>query len=465
MRVSEDQSLDKQGSYTQLWHESSSGLWWIFLLKAIFGLSAAAFDSVLVLFLSVDFALDDVSVGWAYGLAGFMTSLYGLACGFIVDIIGVQWSFVIGSVFFTLGLFLCAMTSSQIVVLGSLFTIKAFGYAMLFAPVMISIRRYTTAACRPFGFSMMYTVWNSVQLIAQLLIYAARSLHHDSAIPENLSTWRIVVWGAAIFAACSVIVCFFIKEPPEATTEEEALQGQPEEDAGMSVGPKIWDKTKKTMTEPKFWRLTAISFALVFTRVIFVHLYALFPKFWRRSMGPDAPYELVIAVNPLSIVFLVPICTSITVTVGWQPATVIIIGAFITAASPLPLAYWTSYITAVLFVFLLSLGEAHWNPKMYEYTVAVSPVGREGIYNALSSIPTFSAMLIAGGFSGYLLDEYCPSSETCDGQSIWLIVSATNAIGAVLLLVFSTCFFVKQDWVQHDICPVEGQYGAARREQ
>jgi len=74
-------------------------------------------------------------------------------------------------------------------------------------------------------------------------------------------------------------------------------------------------------------------------------------------------------------------------------------------------------------------------------------------------------MLIAGGFSGYLLDEYCPSSETCDGQSIWLIVSATNAIGAVLLLVFSTCFFVKQDWVQHDICPVEGQYGAARREQ
>ena len=46
-----------------------------------------------------------------------------------------------------------------------------------------------------------------------------------------------------------------------------------------------------------------------------------------------------------------------------------------------------------------------------QYTVAVSPVGREGIYNALSSIPTFSAMLIAGGFSGYLLDEYFTTAQ------------------------------------------------------
>jgi len=461
-KIPEEQSLDKQGSYKLLWQESPFGLWLIFLLKAFFGLSTAALDSVLVLFLSDDFAMDDVSAGWAFGLTGFMTSLYGLACGFIMDLLGVRWSLLIGAISMTLGLLLCAMTHSQMVVLSSLFTMKAFGCAMLFAPIMFSIRRYTTSACRPFAFSIFYTISNTVTFIAQLLVNAARSSHNIKAMPEDVSMWRVVVWVAAIFAGCSLIMCFFIKEPPEAATEREHLQGRPGEVTGMSVGQSIWDKTKRTVTEAKFWRLTAISFALVFTRVIFVHLFALFPKFWARSMGPDAPFELVIAVNPASIMLLVPICTSITVTFGWQSATIIILGAFITAVSPLPLAYLTSYITAVVFVFLLSLGEALWSPKFYEYSVAVSPVGREGTYGALSSLPTFSAALIAGGFSGHLLEEYCPSSQYCDGRSIWLLVSATNVIGAVILLVFKTCLFVNRDWVQHDIHPVEGRYGAAR---
>merc|ERR1719321_863391 len=180
-------------------------------------------------------------------------------------------------------------------------------------------------------------------------------------------------------------------------------------------------------------------------------------------MGPSAPFELVIAVNPLSIMVLVPLCTSIVVHLGFRASTIIITGAVITASSPLPLAYWTSYITAISFVFALSLGEALWSPKFYEYSVAVSPVGREGTYGALSSLPTFSAALIAGGVSGHLLEEYCPTSEHCDGRPIWLLVSATNVIGAIILLVFKTCLFVDQDMVQHDI-QVDGRYGATRRE-
>eukprot|EP00746_Dinoflagellata_sp_MGD_P143267 gnl/MRDRNA2_/MRDRNA2_76117_c0_seq1.p1 gnl/MRDRNA2_/MRDRNA2_76117_c0~~gnl/MRDRNA2_/MRDRNA2_76117_c0_seq1.p1 ORF type:complete len:475 (+),score=54.75 gnl/MRDRNA2_/MRDRNA2_76117_c0_seq1:131-1555(+) len=463
------EKAEKQGSYRSLWQESPLGLWLIFLLKALFGLSTSALDAVLVLFLSDDFAMDDVSAGWAFGLTGFLTSLYGLACGFVIDLLGVRWSLLIGSSFLTVGLLLCAMANSQMIVLGSLFTCKAFGCAMFFAPLMFAIRRYTSAANRPFAFSLFYTVFNTVNFMAQLLLNAIRQLHPVRGMPESMSIWRIVVWAAAIFAVFCLMVCFFIKEPPESATQEEdgnaesALRWR--EDANMTVSQNIWDKTKKTMTEAKFWRLTALSFALVFTRVIFVYLAALFPKFWVRAMGANAPFELVVAVNPLSIMLLVPLCTSLVVAFQWKCATVIILGAFITAASPLPLAYWTAYITAIAFVFLLSLGEALWSPKFFEYSVAVSPVGREGTYGALSSLPTFSAALFAGGFSGHLLTEYCPSSQDCDGRSIWLLVSATNAIGAVVLLVFKSCLFVDKDWVEHDIRPVEGRYGATRRDE
>lgn len=454
----------KQGSYTQLWHESPIGLWFIFSLKALFGMSTAALDSVLVLFLSDDLKMDDVSAGWAFGFTGFMTSVFGVCTGWLMDILGVRWSLLIGSVFLTVGLIVCAMAHSSMVALGSLFTAKAFGCAMFFAPMMFAVRRYTTAACRPYAFSLFYTVYNTFFFAAQLVVNAARNSHDAKwmARPESISVWRLVIWISAAIAGISVFVCLFIKEPPVATTEEEVLQTRQGED--RNAGRKsVWDMTKKTMSEAKFWRLTAVAFALVFTRIIFIYLFALFPKFWTRTMGPNAPFELVLAVNPLSIIFLVPVITSVVVNMGWRSSTIIIVGAFITASSPLPLAYWTAYITAILFVFILSLGEAFWSPKFYEYSVAVSPVGREGTYGALSSLPTFSAALLAGGFSGHLLQEYCPSSGDCDGRSIWLLVSATNVIGALILLVFKTCLFVSADWVQHDI-RIEGRYGAARRE-
>lgn len=79
-------------------------------------------------------------------------------------------------------------------------------------------------------------------------------------------------------------------------------------------------------------------------------------------------------------------------------------------------------ILTCLFVVQLSIGEAIWSPRTYEYLMSVAPKGREGTYTAVASIPLFASKVPTGLLSGYLLETYCPKDGPCHGQTLWLII-------------------------------------------
>eukprot|EP00971_Amphidinium_carterae_P158546 3143188-Amphidinium_carterae.1 len=43
------------------------------------------------------------------------------------------------------------------------------------------------------------------------------------------------------------------------------------------------------------------------------------------------------------------------------------------------------------------MGEAIWSPKLYEYSVAIAPRGKEATYSAMSTTPAFLATGLIGG--------------------------------------------------------------------
>src|ERR1039457_7644273 len=51
------------------------------------------------------------------------------------------------------------------------------------------------------------------------------------------------------------------------------------------------------------------------------------------------------------------------------------------------------YVMIFLFVVLLSIGEAFYSPRLYEYTAAIAPKGQDAYYIAMSSLPFFLAKL------------------------------------------------------------------------
>jgi D-hexose-6-phosphate mutarotase len=80
------------------------------------------------------------------------------------------------------------------------------------------------------------------------------------------------------------------------------------------------------------------------------------------------------------------------------------------------------YISIFFFIVLLSVGEALWSPRLYEYAAAIAPKGQEASYMALSMLPYFLAKFFVGGTSGWLLAKYCPETGARHPEIMWFII-------------------------------------------
>ena len=112
-------------------------------------------------------------------------------------------------------------------------------------------------------------------------------------------------------------------------------------------------------------------------------------------------------------------------------------GSYVSAISVFVLAFSTSIWACILFVTVLSVGEAMWSPRLYDYSVSVCKEGREGTYMALSSAPLFMAQLPVGFLSGILLQKFCPEEGEHNSQVMWLIIGLLTASSPI----FMTCFW------------------------
>ena len=222
--------------------------------------------------------------------------------------------------------------------------------------------------------------------------------------------------------------------------------------------------------QPAFYRFMGFLFLLVALRLIYFHMYYTYPKFGIRELGEGAPVGRLWSLNGWILIFLVPLVGAMTQRIPAYP--MILCGSIISGCSVFIMAlppHWFQtlangwlgawlghgwlglqgivapyYIMIFFYVLLLSVGEALWNPRLYEYTAATAPKGQEASYMSLSYLPYFVAKLFAGAFSGLLLARYCPASGPRHSQTLWLIIALTTFITPVGLLVFGRFVRVRE---------------------
>ena len=118
----------------------------------------------------------------------------------------------------------------------------------------------------------------------------------------------------------------------------------------------------------------------------------------------------------------------------------ITVGTIVTALSPI-LLLSSKLSAAVAFICVLSIGEALWIPRLFEFTLSdVAGRGEEATYMALSFAPQHLAGIITGPMSGWLLREYCPKIGFRQSWKMWGIISAAAALTPVFLIVLRPCF-------------------------
>jgi MFS family permease len=455
--------------------ETRKEYWGIQLVNFLDSTFYFALLTVASLFLSEDLHLDDKHAGYVITVFTSATSLLLFVSGSCTDWLGIRKSLttcMLGMFALRLGVLGIGLTPGlphRGLLAGVLLFLMAPFMAGVQTVFQASCKRFTTKRSRSAGFNLWYLFMNVGAAAGTYSIDVVRLKLH-------LANVHIFTMGAGLAVLCLIVSWTTIRneqqlvgadEPPEAQKEEAKVERKSPLAAMMAV-----------IKEPALWRLMVLIALILGVRAVYAYLYLLMPKYWLRTIGPDAAIGTLNAINPIGIVIglilFIPLANKFNV------FSMLIYGAMISAFSLFPLALpwqWYShdigyahYFMALICMVIVTIGEVAWSPKLYEYTAAIAPKGQEGVYLGLSLIPWFLAKTLVSAFSGHLLEFWSPEKVTVDGQTMplkeamlqnkldywhspaamWLVLGLYALAGCVIALLIRGWLTRGAHWKQPD---------------
>ncbi|HCF60866.1 MAG TPA: hypothetical protein DFS52_23055 [Myxococcales bacterium] len=417
-------------------------IWIAYAIKVLEAL--CYFSSVLVLmpFLIADMGMGDVKAGTVFGIFSASMSFFSLFVGFVADSLGIKKALLTGLVIALVGRVAISFSTSPWIVYPGLFFLSV-GFAYMIPLIAASVKLFSTKKAQKFAYSWYYVVMNVGSLIAGLTLDSLRAFFTQpiqlTLLGASVSIRPLQVVflvGVAATLVSLTLVTFFVRskipaeeleeEPAPAAKSEGGAKAQPEERKSA------FTIMKEVTTEKVFWIFIAFIFLLVLVKMIFQYNHSLYPVYMER-IGLKTWTGKLYAINPALIILLVPVVTAATSKM--KSYNVILLGTFVSAGSVFFLGLGESIALIVLFQVMLSLGEALWSPRLYDYTASIAPKGKEASYMALSKVPMFFAKVGAGPASGLLLAQLCPAEGARNTELMWIIIGASTLVSPVTLVL------------------------------
>ena len=455
-------------------------LWIVFALAGLGNVAYRLVNFTLTLWLSSDLGLSDVRAAVAVTIWSAGLTLTIVLVGSLTDALGLRKTFLLAFALCILARVFLTFTTLKWVALGGGLVLLAFGEGMTTPAKVAALRRYTTTAQRSIAFSVFYAIMNAGFFLAVYISDALRAglgEHGQFRMPGLgvlLSTYQTsFLVSLALSVPSLVLVYFWLREGVEATDQGVVITAEKPKYPGVktlrALGWSVRDTLRETARiftglwrQPGFYKFLAFLGFAAFFKMIFLHMDYTYPKFGIRELGEGAPIGHLYGLNNLLIVFLAPLAGVLTQRI---PAyRMVILGSSVAASSVFIMALppqmfqpmadgwlghfiahsWLGlsgavnpyYVMICLFVVVLSLGEACYSPRLYEYTAAIAPKGQEASYMAMSALPYFLAKLGVAPLSGVLLSWFCPAAGPRHSETLWLIIGLTSLIAPVGLFVF-----------------------------
>ncbi len=464
-------------------------LWIIFGTKILSIVAYGLVNSTLVLWLSKDLGYSDVSAGFMVALWSTLLTLFTVMIGSLVDAIGLRLSLLIG-----FGVCLAArgvmafFTAPWFVIPAGLLPL-ALGEALMVPVMVAAIKKYATTAQRSMAFSMFYAMMNVGFAISGYIFDRVRTElgeYGQYALPGagfSLTTYQTLILLGFLFTIPNLFLVWWgLRDGIEVDEDgqvkvhknESKYSEYPVLTAALKSSLDALVEWKRIFTglwhQPAFYRFLAFLTLVAGVRLIFYHFHYTFPKYGIRELGEGAPIGRLFGVlNPVLIVFLVPLVGALTQKISAYR--VVIFGSLIAAVSVFFMAMppvwfqgladgpmgdliarkWLGvpdstpvnplFISIFLSVITLSVGEAFYSPRLYEYPAAIAPKGQEASYMSLSLLPYFVAKFFVGTLSGWLLMRFCPESGPRESETMWLIIG-------LMALITPIGLFLLRPWIQ-----------------
>jgi proton-dependent oligopeptide transporter, POT family len=481
---------------------SPRDMWLLFIYKVIEYAAYAAMNMTLVLWLSKDCGLGDISAG-AY-IAGWsmMLSVMNMVAGALVDTIGIKKTLLLSILFLMISRFFMSFVTNPVLIFLLGFVPLAIGFAIVGPLVSVAIKRYTTKEGAALGFGLFYVVMNIAYAIGGWGFDFVRGTfgQKDAAgkiINENFgvvlfgqhfSTYQLIfVIGFAITCG-SLIVAMIIRDDVEMGPDGKIVKTVHRDhgsglkaigNASVATGKMI----ASVVRERYFWTFIGMLAMTVFVRFVFFHFHYTFPKYGIRVLGEGAKIGSIYGVlNPVLIVFLVPLVATITRKISSYKLMVVgsIVSSFSCFIAIIPPRFFEGlthtvlgelifikwlrmsdtmanllannppapeYWPLIVFITVFTIGESIWSPRLMQFTAEIAPKGKEGTYIALSVLPFFAAKFVAGPMSGILVRTYTPLDAAGKALAhypnhwmVWVWIGGMALLTPIGLLAFRKMF-------------------------
>jgi len=443
-----DAAIDYKNGLVNLFH-CPREIWIAYAVKVFESL--AYFSSVLVLmiFLTQDMGLSDTMAGTIFGLWSASMSFFMLFVGFIADSLGIKKALIVGLLIALVGRLAITFTIDPWIVYPGLF-ILSIGFAYMIPLIAAAVKLFSTKKAQSYAFSWYYVVMNVGSFIAGISLDGLRATFTEPIAFAFLGMDLVIrpiqiIFAVAVIATLISLALVIFLVRTRIPTEELAGDDDSEEDRKKaeeqdkaqqeSIQKSAWDVMKEVTKERTFWIFITFIFLLVLVKMIFQYNHSLYPLYMERIGLGDWTGKLY-SINPLIIIFLVPVMTALTRQM--KAYNVIMLGSAVSAASVFFLGIGEGIMMIVMFQVVLSIGEALYSPRIYDYTANVAPPGKESSYMAYSKAPMFFAKVAAGPLSGILLANLCAEGSIAserNSELMWIIVGISTMVSPVMLLL------------------------------
>lgn len=401
--------------------DSNYCLWVILSIKFT---SFAAFSVIGViggLYLTKIQKFDEKEAGLIFASFGLAITIYSILFSNLGKIIGLRYTLIIGNIVGSLGYALILILKNKYAQFLVILFFNMFAISINLTNTKLGVKYYTYAKSR----SLAYTLYFLVFFVSSGFASGGVDLLFTFCTDPDILYPTIFACGLGLYIITTILSIFLL--------DIDITNDEPEKIKVLTG--------RETMKKPGFWRFVAFIMVMIVIKSVYFHLSGTLPVYMDRNIENGNHFGLMMVIHQILILIATPLCSYLVFYM--EKYTIIVLGTFFTAISPLPMYYDDTYLGVILCILIVSIGESIYAPRLVDYAVEIAPEGAEAIYLGIAAITNSLPLIVTGLSSALLMDRYCKSdSDKSECHIVWAWVSF-YAILSVFAL-FSLRRFLEQ---------------------
>lgn len=348
---------------------------------------------------------------WLYSIYGLTQLIISTIFGSLADRLGIAHSLMISGILYTIGFALLGIANSPYLAYLSFFVLLPFGTTVGFPVTKVAVLAYCSKETQSLAISLEMLIGYSSGVLLGIFIEILRTLISDGNV-----LYRAVLGGQVFLTVVVIFLPLLFKKTDYESEDEDKS---------------LWQLMKSTLYYKSFYRFLGLTLLMYIQKTSIRYIEIVIPFYLTKLYGNEDKLAAYLIINAAVITLSLLVFASLAYV--FKPYTLLIIGGFVMGLAPVPMMIDESFSSCVVQTAIGGIGHGIWIPRIVDYTNSVAPKGHTNAFMSIGTTGFYASMVIAGSFSGTLMDSYCIQTETC--VDMWAIVSGFAMIAPVLLIV------------------------------